>query len=58
MKELFDDFRFWLACVIIFASGYFVAKPHNSADRTFAPVFCLLAMIYLWRSRKPNSFGF
>lgn len=55
MKELLSTFRFLLACTIIFGCGYFVAKPHNSADRIFAPVLCLLAMAYLWRSGGPKS---
>jgi hypothetical protein len=31
----------WLSsgCVIIFGSGYLLAKPHNGADKLFAPLF-------------------
>jgi hypothetical protein len=32
MKELYNAFRFLLACVIIFGSGYLLAKPHNGRD--------------------------
>ena len=39
MKGFFAAIRFLLACTVIFGSGYFFAKPHNGADRTFAPVF-------------------
>ena len=55
MKELYSAFRFLMACVIIFGSGYFVAKPRNDADKMFAPFLCALAVYYLWRGRAPTN---
>jgi hypothetical protein len=55
MRQPFNAVRFLLACAIIFGSGYFVAKPHSNADRQFAPLMCLLAVSYLWRSRNPPN---
>lgn len=46
MRELNNTFRFLLACVVIFASGYLSAKPRNDADNLFAPLLCALA-VYL-----------
>ncbi|HEV2697959.1 MAG TPA: hypothetical protein VGU90_08195 [Terriglobales bacterium] len=54
MKGFFAAIRFLLACTVIFGSGYFFAKPHNGTDRTFAPVFVVITVGYLWRSRKPQ----
>jgi hypothetical protein len=44
MKELYNAFRFLVACVIIFGSGYLLAKPHNGADKLFAPLLCVIAV--------------
>jgi hypothetical protein len=55
MKELYNTFRFLLACVIIFGSGYLLAKPHNGADKLFAPSMCLIAVYSLWRGRTPTD---
>jgi hypothetical protein len=55
MKELYSGFLFFVACVMIFGSGYFFAKPHSEADRTFAPLLFALAVYHLWRGRAPTS---
>jgi hypothetical protein len=55
MKELYSAFRFFVACVMIFGSGYFFAKPRSEADRIFAPLLCALAVYHLWRGRAPTS---
>jgi len=46
-----NAFLFFLACVILFGSGYFVAKPRNDADKIFAPLLGAIAVYYLWRGR-------
>ena len=51
MRELYNAFRFLLACAVIFGSGYFVAKPRNSADKLFAPLLCAIAVYSLWRGQ-------
>jgi len=55
MRQLYDRFRFLFACAVILASGYFLAKPRNDADKLFAPVFCLIAVYSLWRGRSPSN---
>jgi hypothetical protein len=55
MKELYNAFRFLLSCVVIFGSGYFVAKPRHDADKIFAPWLCAIAVYYLWRGRASTS---
>jgi hypothetical protein len=57
MKDLLSILRFLVACAVIFGCGYFVAKPHNTADRMFAPGVCLMAMAYLWRRDRPKLFS-
>ena len=57
MKSYYYAFRFVLACALIFGSGYFVARPHNSADRMFAPVICGMAVYSLWRSQDKDMYG-
>jgi hypothetical protein len=57
MKSYYYAFRFVLACVLIFGSGYFVARPRNSADRTFAPVICGISVYSLWRSQDKDFYG-
>ena len=54
MKELYNTFSFFVACVAIFGSGYFVAKPRSSAD-PFVVVVCGLAVYRLWRGRAPTN---
>jgi hypothetical protein len=54
VKQWYFVFRFFLACGLVFASGYFVAKPRNEADKVFAPIVCGIAVYSLWRS---HSFG-
>ncbi|HUA15272.1 MAG TPA: hypothetical protein VMG31_08230 [Verrucomicrobiae bacterium] len=53
MKQMYKAVRFFLACGVVFASGYFLAKPRNDADRLFAPLLCALAVYSLWRGRYP-----
>lgn len=53
MRELYSAFRFLLACLVIFGSGYLLAKPRNDADKVFVPLLCALAVYYLWRGRGP-----
>jgi hypothetical protein len=36
-------------------SGYLLAKPHNGADKLFAPLMCLIAVYSLWRGRTPTD---
>jgi hypothetical protein len=55
MKELYNTFRFLLACAIIFGSGYFVAKPRSDADKPFAILVCAFAVYHLWRGRTPTN---
>jgi hypothetical protein len=52
MKQLYNAFRFILACAIIFGCGYLVARPRVDADKIFAPLLCALAVYYLWRGRE------
>jgi hypothetical protein len=54
MKELYNTFRFFLACAIIFGSGYFVAKPRSDADKPFVIFLGAFAVYQLWRVRTPT----
>jgi len=55
MKELYNTFRFFLACAIIFGSGYFVARPRSDADKPFVAFLCTFAVYQLWRGRASTS---
>ncbi len=55
MKQSYTTFKFFIACVLIFGSGYLVAKPRSEADKIFAPLICGLAVYSLWRSRRPQG---
>jgi hypothetical protein len=55
VKNRYDNLKFALACVLVFVSGYLVAKPRNEADKVFAPIVGALCVYYLWRSRKPRD---
>jgi hypothetical protein len=52
MKQAYNAFRFFLACALIFWSGYSFAKRRNDADKMFAPAFCGFGVYYLWRSSR------
>jgi hypothetical protein len=52
MKQLYNPFRFFVACAIIFGSGYFVAKPRNKVDTPFVILVCAFAVRHLWRERS------
>jgi hypothetical protein len=55
MKELYNTFRFFLACAIIFGSGYFAAKPRSDVDKPFVAFLCLYALYHLWRGRASTN---
>jgi hypothetical protein len=50
-----NAFSFVLACIVLFGSGYFVAKPRNEADKVFAPLLGAIAAYSLWRGRSNPS---
>jgi hypothetical protein len=55
MKQWYNTFRFFFACAIIFAGGYFFAKPRNDADKSFAPLIAAIGVLSLWRARKSKD---
>jgi hypothetical protein len=55
MKELYNTLRFFLACAIIFGSGYFAAKPRSVVDKPFVAFLCGLAVYRLWHERTPTN---
>jgi hypothetical protein len=54
IRQWYKTFRFFMACAIIFAGGYFFAKPRNNADKSFAPCIAAIGVLSLWRARRPN----
>jgi hypothetical protein len=54
LTQWYKTFRFFFACVIIFAGGYFFAKPRNYADKSFAPCIAAIGVLSLWHARKSN----
>jgi hypothetical protein len=54
MKQWYNNFQFFFACVIIFGGGYFFAKPRNHADKSFAPCIAAIGVLSLWRARRSN----
>src|ERR1700686_4620712 len=52
MKQWYNNFRFFVACAVIFGAGYFFAKPRNDADKMFAPGIAAIGVLSLWRARR------
>jgi hypothetical protein len=58
MKRWFRTSQFFVACAMLFGSGYFFASPRNHADPLFAPTMSGMAVYFLWRRTKSNEFPF